>query len=50
LCSDDYRVREGVSGFQGIGEVDINDVGKEGIGEKGDICVISRIRGMVRTT
>jgi hypothetical protein len=47
LCSDDYGVGKGVSGFQSIGEIDINDLGEEGVGEKSDICIISRIRGMV---
>jgi hypothetical protein len=48
LCSNDYRVREGVIGFQSIGEVNINDSGEEGIGKKSDICIISRIGGVVR--
>jgi hypothetical protein len=48
LGGDDYRVREWVSGFQSIGEVDINDSGEEGIGEEGNIYIISRIGGMVR--
>jgi hypothetical protein len=47
LCGDDYRVRERVGGFQSIGKVDINDLGKEGVGEKGDICVISRVGRMI---
>jgi hypothetical protein len=48
LCSDDYRVGEGVSGFQGISKVNIDDLSKEGIREESDICIISRVRGMVR--
>jgi hypothetical protein len=48
LCSNNYRVGKGVSGLQSIGEVDINDLSKESIGKMSDICVISRIGGVVR--
>jgi hypothetical protein len=48
LCSNDYRVRKGSSGFQSIGKVNINNLSEESVGEESDICVISRIRGMVR--
>jgi hypothetical protein len=50
LCSNDYRVRKGISGFQSISKVDVNNSSKESIGEKGNICIVSRIRGMVRAT
>jgi hypothetical protein len=49
LSGNDYGVGKGVSGFQGFGKIGINDSSKEGIGEKGNICVIGRIRGMVRS-
>jgi hypothetical protein len=49
LCSDDYRVRERVSGFQSVSKVNINNPSKKGIREKGDICIVGRIGGMVRT-
>jgi len=44
LCIKDYGVRERVGGFQGVGEIDVNNSSKKGIREKGDICIISRIR------
>jgi hypothetical protein len=47
LGGNDYRVRERISGFQSVGKVNINDSGEESIGEKGNICIISRIRGVV---
>jgi hypothetical protein len=48
LGGNDYRIREGVGSFQSVGKVNINDSGKEGVGKKSDVCIISRIRGMVR--
>jgi hypothetical protein len=33
---------------QGIGKVNIDESGEECVEEKGDICIISRIRGVVR--
>jgi hypothetical protein len=48
LCSDDHRIGEGISGFQGIGKINVNDLSKECVREKSNICVISRIGGVVR--
>jgi hypothetical protein len=48
LGGNDYGVREWVGGFQGIGEVDINNSGKEGVWKESNICVVSRIGGMIR--
>jgi hypothetical protein len=48
LCSDDYGVGEGFGGFQSVRKVNINDSSEEGVGEKGDICIISRVGGVVR--
>jgi hypothetical protein len=48
LCSDDYRVGEGVDGFQSIGKVDIDDSSEKSVGEEGDISIVIRVRGMVR--
>jgi hypothetical protein len=50
LGSNDYRVGKWVSGFQGIGKVDINDSSEESVGEESDICIVSRVRGVVRAT
>jgi hypothetical protein len=49
LCGNDYGVRERVGGFQGVGKININNLSNECVWEKGDICIISRIRGVVRT-
>jgi hypothetical protein len=49
LGSNDYGVGEGISGFQSIGEVDIDDSSEKGVGEESNICIISRIRGVVRS-
>jgi hypothetical protein len=50
LGSNDHRVRKGVSGFQGIGKIDADDSSKESVGEESDICIVSRIRGVVRAS
>jgi hypothetical protein len=43
-CASRIMGSERVSGFQGVSEIDVNNSSKKGIREKGDICIISRIR------